>query len=94
MALARVGIDPGRAAIVRLLNRRVRVAPWTPACLLLCLRVLMQHATAVHFILMSQMENSWATLNPAEGLALAGQKFLIICDIHGGKWATGDTNAP
>lgn len=89
-----MGIDPGRAAIVRLLNGRVGVAAWTPACLLLCLRVLMQHATAVQFILMSEMENSRAALNPTEGLALAGQKFVIICDIHGGKWATGDTDAP
>lgn len=89
-----MGIDPGRAAIVRLFNGRVGVVAWTPACQLLCVHVLMQHATAVQFILMSEMENLRAAPNPAEGLALAGQKFVIICDIHGGKWATGDMDAP
>lgn len=62
--------------------------------LLLCLHVLMQHATAVQFILMSEMENSRATLNPMEGLQLARRKFVIICDIHGGKWSTRDTDVP
>lgn len=95
MASARVGIDLARAAIVWLFNRRSGSQHGhPPACLLLRLHVLMQHATAVQFILMSEMENSQATLYPTEGLQLARRKFVIICDIHGGKWSTGDTDAP
>lgn len=95
MASARVGIDLGRAAIVWLFNGGSgSQRGHQPARLLLRLHVLMQHATAVQFILMSEMENSRAALNPTEGLALARRKFVIICDIHGGKWSTGDTDAP
>lgn len=72
-----MGIDLGRAAIVWLFNWGVGVAAWTPARLLLRPHVLMQHATAVQFILMSEMENSRAALNPTERLALAR---LEICN--------------